>query len=169
MQYLVYRSTALVAPGAARYASILRSSMRNNARAGLTGYLHYEEGEFLQYVEGPAEPLSALWARLARDPRHRDILLLASGAVTERRFEDWRMGVSDPTVLSLSTFLRDVDHPQGRPGADGAEAIYFLLSVCQRIELGLADPPRPRRGGPRPQLSPVSSVVPPSASASASL
>ncbi|SEM87552.1 BLUF domain-containing protein [Palleronia pelagia] len=169
MHYLVYRSTALVSPGSFRYGGILHTSVRNNAETGITGYLHYEEGEFLQYIEGPDAAISALWARLARDPRHRDILLLASGALARRRFEDWRMGMSDPTVLSLATFLRDVDHPQCRPGPDGAEAIYFLLSVCQRIELGLADPPRPRQGGPRPQLSPVSSVVPPSASASASL
>lgn len=142
MEYLIYKSTALVAPGSVACRDILTVSQRKNADLGLTGFLHAEEGLFIQYLEGPPVALWALYQRLHRDPRHRHLVLLGRGELQKRRFMDWRLGYSDLEVLSFSDFLEEVTTaPQDKP-ASGPDAILFLMAASARIDLGIADPPQ---------------------------
>ncbi len=74
-------------------SAILRVARHNNARDGITGMLAYHEGNIFQVIEGPEAAVNALWARLMRDPRHRGVLKLWSGPVSERAFEAWHMAL----------------------------------------------------------------------------
>ncbi|MBJ3762978.1 BLUF domain-containing protein [Maribius pontilimi] len=141
MQYLVYRSTALVHPASDACRNIVDTSIRNNARVGLTGFLHAEHGCFVQYLEGPSDSLWQLYDRLGHDPRHTDLVLLGHGNVLARRFGDWRMGYSEAGVLSLASFIAEVTGDTDRTRPTEAEAIYFLMAACQRIDLGIAPAP----------------------------
>jgi len=64
---------------------------RNHAR-GLTGILVYQEGSFIQVLEGPAESVDSTYERIRQDPRHSDVRLLSRQGVDERTFGDWKMG-----------------------------------------------------------------------------
>ncbi|WGH79587.1 BLUF domain-containing protein [Jannaschia ovalis] len=141
MDYLIYKSTALVAPDSAACRDIVTVSQRNNAGFGLTGFLHAEPGLFIQYLEGPAKPLWALYERLHLDPRHRDLRLLGRGHLDRRRFVDWRMGYSDEQVLSFADFKAQVSVPGPAADAPRDEAIYFLKVACARIDIGIVEAP----------------------------
>jgi len=69
-----------------------RAAVKNRA-LGLSGVLIYSAGHFVQAIEGPHERLQSLLARIAEDPRHRDLRVLAQGAIRVRSFSEWHMGV----------------------------------------------------------------------------
>lgn len=142
MEYLIYKSTALVAPGSTACRDIVTVSQRKNDGLGLTGFLHAEDGLFIQYLEGPPRPLWALYERLHLDPRHADLVLLGHGGLRKRRFRDWRLGYSEAGVLSFADFLEEVSVV--RPGGQtpGLDAIMFLMAASTRIDLGIADAPQ---------------------------
>ncbi|WP_431305249.1 BLUF domain-containing protein [Sediminicoccus sp. BL-A-41-H5] len=91
---LAYVSRATAASGAesARHlAAILEVARRHNAEAGLTGALLHSRRWFAQVLEGERGALEALYARIARDPRHRDVTLLALHPAARRVFPRWSM------------------------------------------------------------------------------
>ncbi|MFN2332829.1 MAG: BLUF domain-containing protein [Wenzhouxiangellaceae bacterium] len=70
---------------------ILVCSRRNNQAVDVGGVLHFGNGMFFQYLEGPADRVDALYARICRDPRHHDVQRLTRRTIRNRRFTDWSM------------------------------------------------------------------------------
>lgn len=93
---IVYSSLATPEPDEAALRALLDQSRRNNARLGVTGMLVYWRREYLQVLEGPAEDVQGLFARIRRDPRHDRIHLHWSGEIAERSFADWAMAFVAP-------------------------------------------------------------------------
>lgn len=92
IQRLVYRSEATRPTDSLQaLAELLGEAQHNNARDGLTGALAAHDGRFLQVVEGPPGMVDLLERRLARDPRHRDIVVLGRHPIETRAFESWTM------------------------------------------------------------------------------
>jgi hypothetical protein len=137
MEFLVYRSRALVAPESAEARAIVASSVRNNARDNLSGFLHHEPGLFVQYIEGPPEALWELWDRLIADVRHEDVHLIGKGLISHRFFDDWRMGYSSGDVANFLEFLEEAAGKTLLADASARETVWFLRGACQRLDLGL--------------------------------
>ena len=142
MEYLIYKSTALVAPGSEACRDIVGVSQHNNALLGLTGFLHAEDGLFIQYLEGPPRPLWTLYERLHVDPRHENFVLLGKGESRTPRFRGWRLGYSEINVVSFADFIVEVSGVQPGEQPPGLVAIMFLMAACTRIDLGIADAPQ---------------------------
>ena len=79
---------------------ILRVSRKNNEPVSITGLLAYKDGNFLQILEGPAQPLAATVERIGRDPRHSGMIVLSKRTVSERLFPDWLMAFRDIRHMS---------------------------------------------------------------------
>ncbi len=109
---VVYASATHETFSAAELAELLRLARVNNSRLGVSGLLLFHEGSFLQVLEGDAQVVDALYAKIAADPRHHQLVLLGRFEVEERAFADWSMGalelnvLGDPTLEGLSEFLR---------------------------------------------------------------
>ncbi len=88
---LIYASS--VAPGLdfSIVKSILENSEKNNTRDGLTGALVFEEGFFMQVLEGGREQLTKTFGRILRDERHSQVCLIEFASCLERRFSGWGM------------------------------------------------------------------------------
>jgi hypothetical protein len=132
----------LVAPSSAACRSIVAVSQRSNAYLGLTGFLHAEDGLFIQYLEGAPEQLWAHYEHISLDLRHTDLLLLGQGELKKPRFEGWSMGYSESNVLSFADFHEEVSLDKQADKVLGSEAIIFLLAACARIDLGIMDAPK---------------------------
>jgi len=113
LKLLVYVSAAVELLSTAELAALLQSSRANNLRDGLTGVLLYKAGDFMQAVEGPADKVEALHARLLRDRRHRGLRVLVEQAAEERLFPGWSMA-SGPSARALSSSWEGRDD-DGRP------------------------------------------------------
>lgn len=91
---------------------LVSESRRMNSIHGITGTLIYDAGGFIQVLEGDEVAVEALFSKIARDPRHREISVLDRGPVDSRRFPDWPMGRLEltPSVRSMpgiSELLQD--------------------------------------------------------------
>ncbi len=72
-------------------AGILSAARRNNPQLGITGALICRHDLYLQLIEGPAEAIDTLYARICEDDRHANVELLLSEDMGERLFPNWAM------------------------------------------------------------------------------
>jgi hypothetical protein len=92
---IVYLSTASKLFDSAELRVMLKEANERNKEAGVTGMLLYKEGQFMQVLEGTRDTVTATFSRISQDPRHHGIMVLAKGAVQERRFPEWSMAFRD--------------------------------------------------------------------------
>jgi hypothetical protein len=78
---------------------ILETARRENARLGVTGLLLYHDGCFFQVLEGEEADVRAVYARIARDPRHSGLILLQQTRAAARCFPEWSMGYVEADAL----------------------------------------------------------------------
>ena len=78
---LVYASSASGPLFADKLDRILFHARHTNARNGVTGILLFQEGRFLQVLEGTREALLGLVDRIRRDKRHQNLTILEWGPV----------------------------------------------------------------------------------------
>lgn len=101
LEYLLYASRLKTPMGYEALKGLLDVSQRNNAKAGLSGFLHIEGCVVLQYLEGPSDALRQTVERIQHDPRHDEFAVLAEGCLEQRYFEGWKMALVESTTLSL--------------------------------------------------------------------
>lgn len=93
---LVYVSSARVPLDEPALERLLQSARIRNQQDGLTGVLLYHDGNFIQYLEGPALTVNQTYQRIARDPAHGNLIELLLEPITERSFTGWDMGFPGP-------------------------------------------------------------------------
>ncbi|MBE7953227.1 BLUF domain-containing protein [Microbacterium oxydans] len=89
---LVYTSTASQPFRETALEQLLAVCRRLNDGRGITGMLLHRDGRFIQVLEGQADTIAGLVDTIRRDSRHRDLRVLLTQSITERRFPDWTMG-----------------------------------------------------------------------------
>lgn len=89
---LVYVSSATELFTDDALTALLEQSRERNARDGITGMLLYQEGNFLQLIEGPETAVRALHARILKDRRHHKLITVLEESVTDRECAQWSMG-----------------------------------------------------------------------------
>lgn len=105
--FLTYVSIANNDFSPEQLVELLETSRRNNEKSGITGMLLYKDRRFLQVLEGAEDAVRVTYARIERDPRHRDLVLLLSDEEQEREFADWSMAfheLDDQTARELPGF-----------------------------------------------------------------
>jgi hypothetical protein len=78
-----------------RIDAIMVACARNNPKLGLSGALVIERGSFIQVLEGPRDAVSAMLARITRDPRHTQMVIADVQEVSERRYANSSMSFID--------------------------------------------------------------------------
>jgi hypothetical protein len=148
MLQMIYTSEAKTKFSPAELQGLLLIARRNNNRDAITGMLLYEDGTFLQVLEGENEVVEATYQRIAADKRHHKIMLIARFEVDHRSFHDWEMGFFDASggqLLQLpgySNFLskRTVELENLEDGDKAREVLLnFKLGAWHRHAL----PPHP--------------------------
>lgn len=131
---LMYASRAAKPLDGEELAQILRQSRTNNARSGVTGLLCTSGGLFIQVLEGGRAAVNTLYNRLAADPRHTEVTLLAYEEISERRFAGWAMGQVNlgrlnPAVLLKYSESATLD-PYSMSGAASAALFDELVATA---------------------------------------
>lgn len=88
---VVYRSRSVVPLSEAGLAQLVESAQRRNRAESVTGLLIYDDGRFLQWLEGPAAGVARVWESTRHDPRHTAIEVLGDAPTPVRFFPDWDM------------------------------------------------------------------------------
>ncbi len=103
---LMYVSRASDSVNQNELVAILKKSKTNNVGTGITGVLCFSAGIFLQVLEGGRSQVSALYNKIANDPRHHDVVLLSFEEVGERSFAGWSMGRANLARLNPSLVMK---------------------------------------------------------------
>ena len=128
MYYIVYLSSASKLFTEDELKEIVDISNKNNTRLGITGMMLYNDGNFIQVLEGEEEIVKSRYSIIERDSRHSGILVLSEGHVGDRTFADWSMGFKIIPAFEFSKFDK-LKNPNERLGsADSNPAIALLKS-----------------------------------------
>ncbi len=126
-------------------ADILMSSRRNNETAGITGALLATDDRFAQVLEGEQEAVEKAYARITRDRRHVDIVLLLKEAVAERQFPHWSMAFIGPSQPAEEAVARvTASLPGTEAGTLARGLVSFMSHMLTTHGGGSASPARER-------------------------
>jgi hypothetical protein len=110
--------------------AILRKARDKNAGLGVTGMLLYRDGFFLQILEGEQAQVDELFAVIAADDRHRNVLKIEEHPISERTFGQWTMGFNPMDDLSAEDLEGFTDYLERQDASyfdDHPDRIYHLL------------------------------------------
>jgi hypothetical protein len=107
--------------------SILNSSREHNISNGITGVLCFGGGIYLQAIEGGRNQVNALFSHIVKDPRHKDVVILAYEEIAERRFGGWTMGHVRLDKLNPSIVLKYSETPELDPYGVSGNVSFALL------------------------------------------
>lgn len=117
---------------------ILAVSRTNNAAQNVTGLLLYIDGGFLQVLEGEADVLRRLYAKIEKDTRHWDVRVLLD-QVASRNFGEWSMGFKAPRTGGPDEGLVEITESAVRglikPG-DAQPLLDVLIKTFQTVQGG---------------------------------
>lgn len=86
---LMYVSTATHLLSTAELVHMLKRAPARNLHEGITGVLLYNDGNFMQYLEGPTEGISRVYASIKAHPLHRGLIELRRERIAVRQFAEW--------------------------------------------------------------------------------
>lgn len=72
--------------------NLLTVIREKNRKQNVTGLLLYNDGSFIQVIEGKKETIHNLFEIIKKDTRHENIVLLLEEEIEKRAFPDWAMG-----------------------------------------------------------------------------
>lgn len=81
---------------------LLSQSRKKNVESDITGILLYQDGNFLQLLEGPEKAVNDTYARIDRDRRHKGLIPLLRRSFPNRSFAGWSMGYIRNTEKKLA-------------------------------------------------------------------
>jgi hypothetical protein len=88
---LLYKSTAIATLTQKDVTEIVAHSESNNRKKGISGFLVFENRQFMQLLEGEESVVKALYyEKIAKDNRHQDVTVLKEGHGA-RMCAEWSM------------------------------------------------------------------------------
>lgn len=103
---LVYASRSVNDLSPQDLQAILRSSREHNPGEGITGLLCFDQGVFIQVLEGGREAVNARYKRIVMDQRHDHPTLISYEEIGERRYAGWSMGQVNLHRLNPALLLK---------------------------------------------------------------
>jgi len=129
---IVYTSTAAELFSRAELNELLKGSVQRNTRAGITGLLLYNNGTFMQTLEGEEAVVIALFAKISRDPRHHHVIPLIHEPIERRNFSNSAMAFRDldaPELRNLPGYSEFLNTPLN------GDLLAPDIPKCQRLLL----------------------------------
>ena len=109
MYCIVYSSIATKLFDEVDLRKLLVRSRMHNHRRNISGVLLYaDDGNIIQVLEGEQATVETVFAQIAQDYRHFNVVKMADGPVAARAFADWSMGfhaVSGAEFTRISGYL----------------------------------------------------------------
>lgn len=128
---VVYLSTAREPFSGPQLDALLHQARDANQRAGLTGALFYQDGQFIQAIEGPRHAVEQLMTRIRTDQRHHAITVLFEEEATTRRFSGWAMGLVRPESLPNAEIAK-FDPLANAIANPTRDVVLMLLNIFRR-------------------------------------
>jgi hypothetical protein len=113
---------------------LLQVSRARNASLGVTGALLFNEGRFLQVLEGDETQVRALYNSILRDRRHSDVTLMTAEPGARRRFARWSMAFVGMTPAARAYYKRFAVETEAERTKVSIDALCELLTKLLMID-----------------------------------
>jgi len=135
MYQIIYTSEAATSFSSLDLQALLAIARRKNVIRGVTGMLVCSDNQFLQVLEGDAADVISTFDRIAKDPRHDQLIVLHRGySNVGKTFGETSMGFHS---IALNSALPDgftrVANRLDFASFDGLTALEFLLACRQSV------------------------------------
>lgn len=137
---LIYTSTAVGNIACTALQVLERAAVFNLSRR-ITGMLAVDDHSFAQVLEGRSSDVDSLMARIARDPRHRDLRIVTDVGCVARMWPNWQMGVVAPTPANAPIFKR-----YGIGGSGGTTLAKLEPALLKALLMEFSEHAQRRRG-----------------------
>ncbi len=139
--HVIYVSTATKKIVDKDLESILESSVRHNNKNEVTGLLLFAGNRFMQVLEGQEVAINETMARIEKDSRHSDLVVLERTAIASRSFEKWSMGFHRLNSIEISSKpgfaeLLEADFDATKLGAKKGLALRMLKEFVRVANSG---------------------------------
>lgn len=139
---LVYVSAAAGPLFADRLDRILLHARAHNKQADITGLMLFQDGRFVQVLEGSREAVLDTFARIRRDRTHKDMSVIGWGPIAARCFatapmayiagrnltETQRAHLRELVEMAAAQTLR---HPEPAPDSPRIEAMLAAFAELE--------------------------------------
>lgn len=135
--HIVYLSISKRELSEKELADFLTDIRKKNKMKKVTGLLLYNEGTFIQVIEGERESIQDLFENVINDQRHTNIVKLLEEEIVSRSFPDWSMGfkiISNKEIENIPGFsdlLKEENSSEPIPGI--AEQVMILLNSFRKF------------------------------------
>ena len=92
---LVYASAQTNPMSSDELKKILAVSRERNQAVDITGILLYNNGSFLQVLEGKERKVNALYKKIEKDTRHTRLVKITTFKSNKKLFSEWSMGYAE--------------------------------------------------------------------------
>jgi hypothetical protein len=134
LQRVIYVSSSRVPFSDQDLVDLLTVARRNNHLVGISGMLLYNDGNWLQVLEGSREAVRSMFMRIRADNRHQDVIQVLDEPIGSRLFDQWSMGFRNLSGADLSSlpgftdFMNKGSNPRAfRPDASGCLEILRMF------------------------------------------
>ncbi len=134
LAHLIYCSVASSSLRNQGMAQIVEHARVRNRAADITGMIAWSGEAILQVLEGDIDTISALFARIERDTRHHDVVLMASVKADRGRFWRWPMGFASLGPEHADLLVRHCGSEQLAPLQMSTEAALDLLETLAKAQ-----------------------------------
>lgn len=131
MHTLIYISEATKEITEADLKDILNTARTKNKELNITGLLFYQNGMFIQNLEGDRKDIENLLEKIVKDSRHRKCIAIYKEEIKERNFNEWSMGYEIPSEeesKEINDFINQSDFYSNKPVGEN-----LVLTVMKRV------------------------------------
>jgi len=114
------------------FLDILEVSRANNERDGITGVLLLFNNSVVQCLEGSREAVNRTYARIVRDRRHQNPLLVDYRVIPSRSFSGWSMGYVPDSSATRPVLLKYAVSKNFEPRLLSGESCLDMLAELTR-------------------------------------
>ena len=115
---IIYFSTSSWSFTSEDIQEILQQSRSWNAQVGITGVLLYMHGHIIQVLEGDKPAVDALFERIKKDPRHKQIICVLNQSIEALLFSHWSMGYETLTTQQFDEVRTIIDLAESEPARE---------------------------------------------------
>ena len=127
---VIYGSVETRYLSAIQLSELLALARSRNQELDITGVLLHQKGFFVQVIEGDEPVVGALYDRISRDKRHKNVAVFRRGPIQARQFAAWSMGFLelDPAVLTRLGGWNPLLQKATATSAPNAERLRAILA-----------------------------------------
>jgi hypothetical protein len=115
---------------------ILEVSRVNNERDGITGVLLFCNHSVIQCLEGSREAVNKTYARIVRDKRHQNPLIVDYRVLAARLFAEWSMGYMPESSVTQPILLKYFVSQTFEPRLlRGESCLGMLAELTQKVNM----------------------------------